>query len=280
MGLNLLELIKPAVRFRTERIPQAQFGLGESRFGGIPDLPEGFDWPRWKSSEQHLVLFPPQREDGSAPLGFLAQLDLQQLPRIDERLPDKGWLYFFFDRHYEPWGFDPADRGSCRVIYVDGDSANLTPTSPPDDAYPEHIEEACRLETSLQLTLPYDLESIDYPSPRFDAYLKLTEELHCPDESPLHHLFGHPQVIQTPMELECQLASNGINCGTSEGYQSAEAETLTEGAGDWLLLFQIDTDTQGPGWMWGDAGRLYFWIRKQDLEAHRFEDVWLIFQCG
>jgi uncharacterized protein YwqG len=31
--------------------------------------------------------------------------------------------------------------------------------------------------------------------------------------------------------------------------------------------------------MWGDAGRLYFWIRKQDLAEQSFDAVWAILQC-
>ena len=82
------------------------------------------------------------------------------------------------------------------------------------------------------------------------------------------------------MELECQLASNGVYCGNSEGYQSRQAKVLEQGAADWRLLLQIDTDEEGPGWMWGDVGRLYFWLTRQDLTSLRFDNVWLIFQCG
>lgn len=33
------------------------------------------------------------------------------------------------------------------------------------------------------------------------------------------------------------------------------------------------------GLMWGDAGCLYFRIRRDDLEARRFDQAWLILQC-
>ena len=32
--------------------------------------------------------------------------------------------------------------------------------------------------------------------------------------------------------------------------------------------------------MWGDVGRLYFWIRDADLRARRFDATWLILQCS
>jgi len=34
------------------------------------------------------------------------------------------------------------------------------------------------------------------------------------------------------------------------------------------------------GMMWGDCGRLYFWIRKADLAEGRFDKCWMILQCS
>jgi uncharacterized protein YwqG len=82
------------------------------------------------------------------------------------------------------------------------------------------------------------------------------------------------------MELECQLASHGVYCGDPAGYQSEAAQRLASGAADWRLLLQIDTDEDGPGWMWGDGGRIYYWIKQQDLASLRFDDAWLILQCS
>lgn len=67
------------------------------------------------------------------------------------------------------------------------------------------------------------------------------------------------------MQLECQLASNGIYVGDSSGYNHPKRRALENGATDWQLLFQIDSDEKGLGTMWGDVGRVYFWIRQQDL---------------
>jgi hypothetical protein len=40
------------------------------------------------------------------------------------------------------------------------------------------------------------------------------------------------------------------------------------------------TDEDGPGWLWGDAGRLYFCLHRDDLAARRFERSWCVMQCG
>lgn len=48
-----------------------------------------------------------------------------------------------------------------------------------------------------------------------------------------------------------------------------------------ILLLQLDTDEEenGPGWMWGDAGRLFFWIKPGDLAARRFDRAQLVLEC-
>ena len=81
------------------------------------------------------------------------------------------------------------------------------------------------------------------------------------------------------MRLECQLVTHGLYCGDESGYQDPRAEALAAGAGDWRLLFQLDSDEEGLGVSWGDAGKLYFWIRRPDLRARRFEATWTILQC-
>ncbi|MCR8632194.1 YwqG family protein [Paenibacillus radicis (ex Xue et al. 2023)] len=41
----------------------------------------------------------------------------------------------------------------------------------------------------------------------------------------------------------------------------SEGEELEKGVSDWKLLLQIDSEEE-IGMMWGDAGRIYFWIRE------------------
>ena len=80
------------------------------------------------------------------------------------------------------------------------------------------------------------------------------------------------------MELECELVSNGINCGRFLP-NDPRVERLSKTSAQWSLLLQVDSDDDA-GMMWGDVGRLYFWIRKSDLEDANFSDVWMILQCA
>jgi uncharacterized protein YwqG len=81
------------------------------------------------------------------------------------------------------------------------------------------------------------------------------------------------------MELDCQLASNGIDLGEPGAYDSERARALAAGRRDWTLLAQVDSDDD-LGWMWGDAGRVYRWLRRQDLAAGRWDAAWGIVQSG
>jgi len=81
------------------------------------------------------------------------------------------------------------------------------------------------------------------------------------------------------MELESQLVSNGLYCGDETGYNDPRAAALAEGAADWVLLLQVDTDDDA-GMMWGDCGLIYFWIRREDLARRDFSNVWMILQCN
>jgi len=80
------------------------------------------------------------------------------------------------------------------------------------------------------------------------------------------------------MELQCQLVSSGIYVGNAEGYQDPRVPGLRAGAAEWKLLLQLDTD-EDIGWMWGDVGMLYFWVREADARRSDFSKVWMVFQC-
>jgi uncharacterized protein YwqG len=56
-------------------------------------------------------------------------------------------------------------------------------------------------------------------------------------------------------------------------------QQLRSGAADWRLLLQVDSE-EHAGMVWGDAGRLYYWMRTQDLVARRFDQAWLVLQCS
>lgn len=92
-----------------------------------------------------------------------------------------------------------------------------------------------------------------------------------------HRLLGHADAIQGDMQLECQLASHGVDCGGVPDEHDPRVARLAAGAADWQLLLQIDSEPLAS-MTWGDVGRLYWWLRAEDLRARRWEAAWLVLQ--
>lgn len=239
-----------------------------SRIGGVPLVPPGFSWPIWMHE----------------PLAFLAQLDLTEVAAafVQPWMPATGQLYFFYDKEQSTWGFDPADRGSWKVIYSDVAIADLRVAEVPVGIGPEHLYNNVHLTGRKILSRPdcqrLQVDTSQTTNQEFEEVIEMS--LAPFGNLPIHQLFGLPIPVQGDhMELECQLASNGIYCGTPEGYDSPQAAQLAPGAEEWRLLLQLDSDDEA-GMMWGDAGTLYFWVLEADARKADFTNVWMILQCG
>lgn len=237
----------------------------QSRLGGLPHLPAGMQWPFW----------------GKKPLSFLATINLAEVAPYDKErvLPRSGLLYFWYVDDQSAWGFDPADAGFCRVDYVEDVTQPLTPTQAPPKLKPFKLR---GVQFGHRYTFP-DPDWINEFAPQHKAiaqhegYQRLTETIIASG----HRMLGYAAHIHCPMELECQLVTNGVYYGNPSWSKDPRAKALEPGARDWRLLLQLDTDDgkDGPGWMWGDAGRIYFWIPSVALANRRFERSWMCLQC-
>lgn len=254
---EILNSAKECLSIITTRDESRPCAIGSSKFGGNPDLPANFDWPRGSERSLH----------------FIAQFKLSELPSgITNGLPSVGMLYFFYDTNAQAWGFDPKDGDDHQVIYIESETG-LSRRLPPDDIDLDDAVSECHLQMAESLSLPSDPPNgVSFKEHRdlWNVYFELTEGS--------HQLLGIPSEIQNPMELDCQLASNGLYVGDPSVYEDTRAKALKDGAADWQLLFQMDSDDNAEI-MWGDGGKLYYWIRKQDLAVKRFDKSWLIFQC-
>ena len=137
------------------------------------------------------------------------------------------------------------------------------------------------MEQKLIKTYPsWEDEKIETFHLNDDQFHWYIDYYRCPYQGKSQHQIGGiASEIQSPdMDLECQLVSNGLYCGDERGYKGKKAKELEKHRSDWMLLLQIDSDDDA-GFMWGDVGMLYFWIKKEDLEKTNFENVWMILQC-
>jgi len=260
---QLVEMARPSVRL----LPDAAAPVNDpaSRLGGTPDLPASTSWPR---NDDDL-------------LSFIAQVNLADIAPHDSGglLPRDGLLSFFYDAVTQSaWGFDPADHGSAAVIYSPA-HATTELREPPASLSGEGVFKAIGLRPQAELTFApwesFDVERLGMSRDEGFAYAEL---FHDQDDM-IHRLLGHPDPVQGDMQVECQLVTNGLYCGDSTGYQDPRAQDLRGGAAEWRLLMQVDSQDEAE-MMWGDVGRLYYWIKNSDLAARDWELSWLILQCG
>ena len=92
-------------------------------------------------------------------------------------------------------------------------------------------------------------------------------------------LLGHSDNVQDGMELECELVANGLSCGDSSAYHHPRIAEFEKNVAQWQLLLQIDSDDEGD-MDWDGEGRIYLWIKRDDLVARDFSKTWLILQTS
>lgn len=223
--------------------------LGASRFGGLPDLPATLDWPH----------------GNAAPLSFLAQINCCEAAPFDTQklLPSHGVLYFFYDVTEQPWGGSAEELTDAVVLYTPDDTG-LSRAAPPSGLNPDEgilpaVGMAFAEELTLQEHTKESLLAAGLDDAQIAAYYELYDERNsaADEETTSHHLLGDPDEIQNDMRPEC---------------------AALKGGEEWRLLLQLDSD-ELLDTMWGDMGRLYFWIRADDLKQARFADTCTFLQC-
>jgi hypothetical protein len=156
---------------------------------------------------------------------------------------------------------------------------DLTRRAYPDDLPGSARFDAVALHPDFELSLPSIASFRPADETLSDEEARALRDLEDDaGDSPDHRLLGHERPVQHGhiQARLCQLAANGIEpYGTAS--DSDEIRGLEAAAVDWVLLAQFDSD-DAAGMQWGDVGRLYYWIRRGDLAARRFDDVWVIAQ--
>lgn len=261
-----------------EKLPK-----GTSKIGGKPDLPKDFQWFYYKGEDYKKIV-------ENRPLSFLIQINCEEVHKYDKEslLPEKGMLYFFYELFTMTWGFSPQDKGSAKVFYYDGEIEDLVSAD-----FPKDMEKDCIIPESkinFESMNDYPIDFLDYYGPDdSDEEMERKEKEFEKDLEELGYkadttkLLGHPELIQGEYWEECEgVAGKNIYYGSAPiKYGSDEVKkTIKENAKDWILLMQVSELEIGDyGLYFGDSGKIYFNIRKEDLKNKNFNNVWLILQC-
>lgn len=251
---EILKSSKPCIRLFPSTCKDEEIPIGASKFGGDPDLPVGFNIPKYKNNT----------------FSFLAQINCQDISQydIESILPEKGFIYFFYECQNFVSGIEITDKNYWKVMYYDGPRENLKRT--PISQYlskgnfftPALVEE--KLGVSFADLDSHELENMEWED-YGDSYIQFLEYFEKKVKS-THHLLGQPKVVQMNVIEEVlpliQEFKNNKNI-------SAE---------DLVLLLQLDTDETNTNMLWGDEGIIHFFITKEDLKERNFQDVWLSLQ--
>jgi len=312
----LEEVARPSIRLFPHAVSESEVALGASKFGGSPDLPKGTSWPSMKiglSDEAYLASVNSAMRQAESPLAFVAQMNLVDIAAYDtdQVLPSHGMLYFFLaaahdtlhlQREEEVWRSVPDH---WRVLYYPGEAVTaLERTAAPAALLQEGRYGAHAVDIAQEITLPNCAfvpdgvggvladgaggyrDSPVLSDEQCEAYWRLQAQLAgytyagldttiVPEQ---HRLLGHPDVIQTPMELECELESRGIQ--SESDVTGGNIAPFMRDAADWRLLLQVDSFGDDERMRWGDGGTIYYWIRQQDLEHRDFTQAWFVLQSG
>jgi uncharacterized protein YwqG len=261
---ELRPLIAPAINIHPELCSDRDIDLGSSKIGGRPDLGPGLDWPL---------------ADDGWPLSFLTQVNLDQASRYDARqeLPTTGLLSFFYDAQRMPIGSDPSHRGKWSVL-LEPNAVRLQRATFPAALPPECRFGAAKIDSRSLLTLPsasqIAMETFNLKGEEYFKYRRHVLES-LPGESAA--LLGNPTIVQSGMQRECQMASNGVVWENAETFTDPRILKLLPGAAEWRLLFQLPS-LEDLEMYWGGVGYVYFMIRDPDLVRADFRNVWLILQ--
>ncbi len=265
-----------AVGFRQEVTPVDYSRLGVHRFGGLPDLPTGEAYPRFKASWTQEE----QPDDGYA-YEFIAQLECAALAPLQRYLPRTGYLYFFLSTFHDLYnnaeGYRPGlvihhdvGRGALlsgdRFELTDEDFFEAYSSTGEGYAYTGYDAEA---ETTLGLPPLYPLGQNTY---LFREALQAAGLTNDPDDGWDDDALG---------DLDIRLGDVGSSFdhlmgdyGFSQHELPQTEAALAQGGdpADYLVLLTVKSrgDMQ-----WSDAGDLYYVIHKGDLARSDFSQVFV-----
>ena len=225
----------------------------QSKFGGLPYLPQGYDYPKAANGDY---------------LYLLAQINFAEVPDLED-FPDQGILQFYLAADEDCYGLDfdnPTLQDKFRIIYFaetdlsEGslitDFNFLPPIKKGEWLMP--FEGCCKLEFEESLS---EIDLNDFNFDFFDIYAdefqEICEEYYDKFCSDKHKLGGNPNFIQNDPRAKISQPD------------------------EYVLLLQISTDGNNVIHVcWGDGGIGNFFIKRSDLLNRYFSYVLYNWDCG
>jgi uncharacterized protein YwqG len=270
-------LLRPAFHLRA--LAEGRREPVVAYLGGLPLLPEDVEWPQWKDH---------------GPLYFVAALDCSQVPaaQLDLPLPASGQLlFFYFDGLGESAvSYTDADSvaNGTRVLYVPEDAQIAERAAPQGmTPFPRLLLTGELIASAPNNEHPALIAAFGDPgdSAHYCAYPTIDPEgvgfwqaldAYRGAHAPHHQIGGYASPVQGPVEPEGAHALHQEDQAAA-GPSAPDEASIEELASQLVLLAQVDHDSRS-GMAWGDTGRLYWMIRREDLAAGRFDQTTFTWQ--
>ena len=233
----------------------------QSKFGGLPYLPKGFEYPK-TCDGKYLFL--------------LAQINFSEVPSLDG-FPDRGILQFYIADD-DLCGLDlgdgadvdnPAAEDRFKIIYFPQPDFQVENIITNYDFLPEPEYFPVRGCCGLQFTKKYaPISTNDY---------QFTELL----GSEIDELFMNPEIEDEYLEISQPFGHKigGYPDFTQDDVRKYSSNSDHKQKPD-LLLFQMDTDgNETVDIMWGDTGVGNFFIDESALRELDFSKVLYNWDC-
>lgn len=260
---EILRSVKPAVFLNLEPLRQGEMGkaeIGQSRLGGVPDLPISMGWPRSARGDYYLC--------------FILQINCAQLPHFPESpFPQRGMLYLF-----EGGGDDSSDQ----ILLWKGTELLQPATAPSSekmtsDWYEEVVPHA------LSFALGPDI-----PRWATDDFYELCNGLEI-DEGLLDDvgralskkcvgkLLGHAAGIGHDPRQDAYVVRE-VDAKLLYNYENRKTVDMTP-ARRWQNLLTVDSNRAADLWF-GDAGYLQVLIREDDLSRMDLSRAYVVLESS
>ncbi len=258
---QIVNLLSPTIGIETLTKDSASSKKVHSKFGGYPELPINFNWPK---------------KDGNK-LTFLCQINLEEL-RIFQNfstLPKIGMLYFFIlteglDRY-------PEQANEFCVVHLQN-LHNINTNCYQTDV---RVFDETALKFFKYYTLP-DYHSFlirdgneEIGSVIEDFKEEIYEMINLESDN-YNQILGFPQSVQENVAYSWAFEKLGFK---SHDLNTVEKDLIKKMESKYVNLLQIDFANSGTNFSeYGGDGVAYFGMHCEDLENGKFENCFLTIQ--
>ncbi|WP_320073224.1 YwqG family protein [Nostoc sp. MG11] len=250
---DILASVRPAILLK---LGQAEPGhKGQSRIGGVPDLPLSIPWPQNTPSGRYLC--------------FILQINFADLPTFSENPLTKGGMLYLFASE--------SENSAEQLVFYDGS----------EPLEPAHLPKDTRFITDWYENLvTHRLEFELFPDiPRWatNDFCRLCDRLNL-DELKLNNLgrtlsknsvgklFGHASGIGHDPREDAYIVRE-VNPEWLYNYEQCHTLDMTR-AQNWHNLLEVES-SRTVDLMFGDAGYLQVLIYGEDLKRLDFSTVYV-----